>query len=273
MSGVDEAGLRRWLVDYLVTNVGCGLDDVDFDASLHDLGVSSLAGFLAGSGSVGPVDVVAGGGGGGVDEPVAVVGLGCRFPGGIGGPESLWEFLFEGGCAVGEVPAARWAWCDDGSPEGAAALSATTRWGSFLDSVDGFDADFFEISPREAAKMDPQQRLLLEVAYEAFEHAGIPVDSLRHSATGVFVGACVGEYGYLASADLSQVDAWSGTGGALSIIANRVSYFFDLRGPSVTVDTACSSSLVALHLACQSLRSGDSSLALAGGVNLLLSPA
>src|SRR5689334_6610503 len=157
MTGVDEAGLRRWLVDYLVTNVGCSLDDVDFDASLHDLGVSSadavvltgelsellgrpvspvelwqfpsinaLAGFLTGSESVVPVESGVGAdSSGGVDEPVAVVGLGCRFPGGIGGPESLWEFLFEGGCAVGEVPAARWAWCDDGSPEGAAALSAT----------------------------------------------------------------------------------------------------------------------------------------------------
>ena len=155
----------------------------------------------------------------------------------------------------------------------AAALAGTTRWGSFLSDVDAFDAEFFEISPREAAKMDPQQRLLLEVAYEALEHAGIPADSLRHTQTGVFAGACVGEYGYLASTDLSQVDAWSGTGGALSIIANRVSYFFDLRGPSVTVDTACSSSLVAVHLACQSLRTGDSNLALAAGVNLLLSPA
>ena len=121
--------------------------------------------------------------------------------------------------------------------------------------------------------MDPQQRLLLEVAWEALEHAGIPAHSLRRSQTGVFVGACAGEYGYLATADLSQVDAWTGTGGALSIIANRLSYFLDLRGPSVTVDTACSSSLVAVHLACQSLRTGDRDLALAAGVNLMLSPA
>ena len=177
------------------------------------------------------------------------------------------------GHRCGEVPPDRWASFDDGSPEAAAALSGTTRWGSFLSDIDAFDAEFFEISPREAAKMDPQQRLLLEVAHEALEHAGIPADSLRHTQTGVFAGACVGEYGYLASTDLSQVDAWSGTGGALSIIANRVSYFFDLRGPSVTVDTACSSSLVAVHLACQSLRTGDSNLALAAGVNLLLSPA
>ena len=174
---------------------------------------------------------------------------------------------------MGEVPPDRWSSFDDGSPEVAAALSGTTRWGSFLSEVDAFDAEFFEISPREAAKMDPQQRLLLEVAHEALEHAGISPDSLRHTQTGVFAGACVSEYGYLASTDLSQVDAWSGTGGALSIIANRVSYFFDLRGPSVTVDTACSSSLVAVHLACQSLRTGDANLAIAAGVNLLLSPA
>ncbi len=121
--------------------------------------------------------------------------------------------------------------------------------------------------------MDPQQRLLLEVAWEALEHAGIPANSLRRSQTGVFVGACFSEYGYLAAADLPTVDAWSNTGGALSIIANRLSYFLDLRGPSVSVDTACSSSLVALHLACQSLRTGDSELAIAAGVNLLLSPA
>ena len=300
----DEAALRHWLVDYLVTNIGCSPDDIDLDASMHDLGVGSrdavvlsgelselvgravspvefwqyptinaLAGFLSGSEPEAAADAVVGGDRGWVDEPIAVIGLGCRFPGEIAGPEALWRFLGDGRSAVGEVPPDRWSWFDDGSPEVAAALSGTTRWGSFLSEVDAFDAEFFEISPREAAKMDPQQRLLLEVAHEALEHAGIPPDSLRHTQTGVFAGACVGEYGYLASTDLSQVDAWSGTGGALSIIANRVSYFFDLRGPSVTVDTACSSSLVAVHLACQSLRTGDANLAIAAGVNLLLSPA
>ncbi|HYB81986.1 MAG TPA: acyltransferase domain-containing protein, partial [Mycobacterium sp.] len=136
-----------------------------------------------------------------------------------------------------------------------------------------FDAEFFEISPREAAMMDPQQRLLLEVAWEALEHAGIPAESLRRSQTGVFAGACASDYGYLASTDLSRVDAWSNIGGALSIIANRLSYLLDLRGPSVAVDTACSSSLVAVHMASQSLRTGDCELAIAAGVNLLLSPA
>ena len=165
---------------------------------------------------------------------------------------------------MGVVPPDRWLPFDDGSPEVTATLAHTTRWGSFLSDIDAFDAEFFEISPREAARMDPQQRLLLEVAWEALEHAGIPANSLRHSQTGVFVGACVSEYGYLASADLPNIDAWSNSGGALSIIANRLSYFLDLRGPSIAVDTACSSSLVAVHLACQSLRLQDSHLAIAG---------
>ncbi len=155
----------------------------------------------------------------------------------------------------------------------AATLARTTRWGAFLNEIDVFDAEFFGISPGEAAEIDPQQRLVLEVACEALENAGIPADSLRRTQTGVFVGACLSEYGLLASRDLSQVDAWTATGGALSIIANRLSYCLDLRGPSVAVDTACSSSLVAVHLACQSLRTGESALAIAAGVNLLLSPA
>jgi phthiocerol/phenolphthiocerol synthesis type-I polyketide synthase B len=301
---LDEAAVRHWLVDYLVTNMGCSPDEIDSDASMHDLGLGStdsvvltgelsellgrtvsplefwqyptidaLARFLTGSEPESAVEAVVSCDRRSMDEPIAVIGLGCRFPGDIHGPESLWQFLCDGQSAVGEVPPERWASFDDGSPEVGAALAATTRWGSFLTDVDAFDAEFFEIIPREAAKMDPQQRLLLEVVHEALEHAGIPADSLRQTQTGVFAGACLSDYGYLASTDLSQVDAWSGTGGALSIIANRVSYFFDLRGPSVTVDTACSSSLVAVHLACQSLRAGDSNLAFAAGVNLLLSPA
>jgi len=302
MTPPEESALRNWLVDYLVTNVGCSPDDIDLNASFADLGVGSraavvLSGELAElvGRAVSPVemwqhptiddlveflanpeadnravvseDLVVGSG-----ELIAVVGMGCRLPGGVDGPEALWRLLGEGRCAVGEVPAERWGWFDDGSPESAAVLAGTTRFGAFLDDVEGFDAEFFEISPREAAAMDPQQRLLLEVAHEALEHAGIAAESLRQTQTGVFAGACAGEYGYLASADLSRVDAWSGTGAALSIIANRLSYFLDLRGPSVMVDTACSSSLVAVHLACQSLRSGESSVALAAGVNLLLSP-
>src|SRR5215204_26266 len=303
-SAFDEDAVRHWLVDYLVTNVGCNPDEIDLDVPLNDLAVGSsdavvlcgelsellgrsvspvefwqqptinaLARFLSGSEPESAAEPIVSRHRGSLDEPIAVIGLGCRFPGDIGGPESLWRFLCDGRSSVGEVPPDRWSLFDDGSPEAAAALSNTTRWGSFLTDIDGFDAEFFQTSPREAAKMDPQQRLLLEVAYEALEHAGIPAHSLRQTQTGVFAGACLSEYGYLASTDLSQVDAWSGTGGALSIIANRVSYFLDLRGPSVTVDTACSSSLGGVHLAWQSLRTGESNLAIAAGVKLLLSPA
>ncbi|HEY2450311.1 MAG TPA: beta-ketoacyl synthase N-terminal-like domain-containing protein, partial [Mycobacterium sp.] len=301
-SSFDEETLRHWLADYLVTNVGCSPYQIDFDASMSDLGLGSrdaivlsgeltellgrkvspvefwehpsiadLAQFLSGSeSSAEPVhesDHRSS-----MEEPIAIIGLGCRFPGGVHGPEDYWQFLSEGRSAVGELPPERWAPFEDGSPEVAAALARTTRSGSFLDDVDEFDADFFEVSSREAVKMDPQQRLLLEVAWEALEHAGIPPGSLRRSQTGVFAGACYTDYGYLAALDLPSVDAWSNAGGALSIIANRLSYFLDLRGPSLTVDTACSSSIVALHLACQSLRIGDSDVALAAGVNLLLAP-
>jgi phthiocerol/phenolphthiocerol synthesis type-I polyketide synthase B len=300
----DEAGLRHWLIDYLVTNIGCSPEEIDLDASLNDLGVGSrdsvvlsgeltellgqpvspiefwqhptindLARFLAGGEPEFADEAMVSLDHASMDEPIAVIGVGCRFPGDIYGPESLWQFLSDGRSAVTEVPPDRWAPFEDSSPEVAAVLSRTTRSGSFLSDIDRFDAEFFEIMSREAAKMDPQQRLLLEVAWEALEYAGMPPSSLRHSQTGVFVGACLGEYGYLASSDLPSVDAWSNTGGALSIIANRLSYYLDLRGPSLALDTACSSSLVAVHLACQSLRAGDSNLAIAAGVNLLLLPA
>jgi phthiocerol/phenolphthiocerol synthesis type-I polyketide synthase B len=301
--GDQEAELRNWLVDYLVTNIGCSPDQIDLDAPLNEQGVGSRdAVVLSGELSellrrpVSPVDFwqnptlnslvhalvnpdaepvggVPGAVGTSMNEPIAVIGLGCRLPGDIHGPDALWDFLSAGRSAVSTVPDGRWQAFDDGSPEAAAALAHTTRWGSFLCDIAGFDAEFFGIAPREADRIDPQQRLLLEVAVEALEHAGIPAETLRRSLTGVFAGACVSEYGYMASRDLSQIDAYTGTGGALSIIANRLSYYLDLRGPSLTVDTACSSSLVAVHLACQSLRTGQSELAIAAGVNLVLSPA
>ncbi|WP_018598732.1 type I polyketide synthase [Mycobacterium sp. 155] len=300
--GDREAELRNWLVDYLVTNIGCSPDQIDLDAPLNEQGVGSRdAVVLSGELSellgrpVSPVDfwqnptlnslvhalinpdtepmVVADATGGAEDEPIAVIGLGCRLPGDVNGPNALWDFLVAGRSAVGTVPDDRWQSFDDGSAETSAALANTTRWGSFLSDIAGFDAEFFGITPREADYIDPQQRLLLEVAVEALEHAGIPAESLRRTQTGVFVGASGSEYGYMAARDLSKIDVWSGTGGALSIISNRLSYFLDLRGPSLTVDTACSSSLVAVHLACQSLRTGQSELAIAAGVNLLLSPA
>ncbi|MEU8571417.1 beta-ketoacyl synthase N-terminal-like domain-containing protein, partial [Streptomyces pathocidini] len=203
---------------------------------------------------------------------IAVVGVGCRLPGGIEGPDAFWDFLMADGDAVGEVPAERWRDFDDGSAATAAALARTTRWGAFLDDVAGFDAEFFGITPREAQLMDPQQRLLLEVACEALDNAGLAAAALRSSATGVFVGLSSLEYGLLTAADPARATEWTGTGAAGSIAANRISYALDLRGPSITVDTACSSSLVALHQACHGLRAGECDTALAAGVNLLLSP-
>ncbi|NJP93728.1 SDR family NAD(P)-dependent oxidoreductase [Nonomuraea sp. FMUSA5-5] len=197
-------------------------------------------------------------------EPVAVVGVGCRFPG-AHGPRAYWDLLIEGRCAVGQVPAGRW--------EAFGAASATaTRHGGFLDDVAGFDAEFFGIAPGEAAAMDPQQRLLLETAWEALEHGGIAPRSLAGTRTGVWTGISGNEYAYLTTADLASVDAWTATGAALGMGANRLSYLLDLRGPSMAVDTACSSSLVATHLAVSSLRAGECDLALAAGVNVLLSP-
>ncbi|SHN29555.1 type I polyketide synthase [Cryptosporangium aurantiacum] len=205
-------------------------------------------------------------------EPIAIVGLGCRFPGDVRTPAEFWELLAEGRNGVRKVPEDRWEQFSDGSAGDQAVIDGTTRWGGYLGDVTGFDAEFFGITPREAELMDPQQRLLLEVAWEALEHAGLVPESLRGTATGVFVGASGTEYGHLTGASLQAIDAWTATGSALSIVSNRLSYLLDLRGPSVTLDTACSSSLVAVHQACQSLRAGESDTALAGGVNLLLSP-
>ncbi|MBN0043607.1 SDR family NAD(P)-dependent oxidoreductase [Streptomyces actuosus] len=205
--------------------------------------------------------------------PIAVVGVGCRLPGDINGPGAFWQHLLAGTDAIGHVPAKRWRAFDDGSADTAAVLDRTSRWGGFLDDIEGFDADFFGIAPREAEVMDPQQRLLLEVSCEALDHAGIAPPSLQGTATGVFVGLSALEYGHLTTSDLTRVTAWTSTGAAGSIAANRLSYLLDLRGPSMTVDSACSSSLVAVHQACRSLRSGESDTVLAAGVNVLLSPA
>ncbi|MFE0461088.1 type I polyketide synthase, partial [Kitasatospora sp. NPDC058965] len=198
---------------------------------------------------------------------VAVVGVGCRLPGGVHGPAAFWQLLAEGGDAVGTVPPGRW---DPFLPAGEAA--EVPPHGGFLADVAGFDADFFGIPPGEAALMDPQQRMLLEVAREALDHAAIPAPSLAGSRTGVFVGISGNEYARLTTAAPHLVDPLAPAGSALSIAANRLSYSMDLRGPSLAVDTACSSSLVAVHHAVRSLQSGESDTALAGGVNLLLSP-
>jgi polyketide synthase 13 len=201
---------------------------------------------------------------------IAVVGIGCRLPGSVSSPEDFWRLLSEGGDAVGTVPDGRW---DGFVAKDDPAVAEVRRHGGFLDDIAGFDAEFFGIPPVEAAVMDPQQRLLLEVAHEALDHAAIPAGALAGSRTGVFVGISGNEYFQLTTADLARVDAWTPSGAALSIAANRLSYVLDLRGPSMAVDTACSSSLVAVHHAVRSLLAGECETAIVAGVNALLSPA
>jgi acyl transferase domain-containing protein len=205
-------------------------------------------------------------------EPLAIIGMGCRFPGKANDPESLWRLLCDGVDAVTEVPANRWNADVFYDPDPMTPGKANTRWGGFLEEIDLFDPYFFGISPREAAYMDPQQRLLLEVAWEALEDAGQVLDSLRGSQTGVFVGIYNSDYSWLQLATPNHIDVYSAAGSGHSIAANRLSYLLDLHGPSVAIDTACSSSLLAIHMACQSLRHRECDLALAGGVNLILSP-
>ncbi|CKS17037.1 phenolpthiocerol synthesis type-I polyketide synthase PPSB [Mycobacterium tuberculosis] len=207
-----------------------------------------------------------------VAEPVAVVGIGCRFPGDVDGPESFWDFLVAGRNAISTVPADRWDAEAFYHPDPLTPGRMTTKWGGFVPDVAGFDAEFFGITPREAAAMDPQQRMLLEVAWEALEHAGIPPDPLGGTRTAVMMGVYFNEYQSMLAASPQNVDAYSGTGNAHSITVGRISYLLGLRGPAVAVDTACSSSLVAVHLACQSLRLRETDLALAGGVSITLRP-
>jgi acyl transferase domain-containing protein/SAM-dependent methyltransferase/acyl carrier protein len=204
-------------------------------------------------------------------DPIAIIGMSCRFPGGANGPESFWQLLREGRTGIRKIPAGRWpadAWFD---PDPSKPGKVNTEWGGFIDEVDQFDAQFFGIAPREAEAMDPQQRVLLEVSAEALEHAGVPLDRLAGSATGVFIGIYNNDYGRLVQDPLS-VNAYVAIGNSGSIAAGRLSYVLGLQGPAIAIDTACSSSLVAVHLACQSLRTGESSMALAGGVSLMLSP-
>ncbi|HXA52886.1 MAG TPA: type I polyketide synthase, partial [Candidatus Acidoferrum sp.] len=203
-------------------------------------------------------------------EPIAVIGIGCRFPG-APNPDAFWKLLRDGVDAVTEVPRSRWNIDDYYDPDPDAVGKMCTRYGAFLPEVDRFDPYFFGISPREADSMDPQQRLVLEVAWESLEHAGQCAEALAGSSTGVFLGICTNDYASL-FASPTRIDTYMSTGNALSVVAGRVSYLLGLQGPSMMVDTACSSSLVAVHLAVQSLRTGESDLALAGGVNLILSP-
>jgi len=204
-------------------------------------------------------------------ESIAIIGIGCRFPG-ANGPEAFWSLLRDGVDAITEVPVDRWDPDFFYNPNPEIPGKMNTRWGGFLEQIDRFDSHFFGISPREAARMDPQQRLLLEVTWEALEDAGQAAAGLVGTKTGVFVGISSNDYSRIQASDHRLIDAYAGTGNALSIAANRISYIFNFHGPSIAVDTACSSSLVAVHLACRSISNGESALALVGGVNLIISP-
>jgi acyl transferase domain-containing protein/NADPH-dependent curcumin reductase CurA/acyl carrier protein len=205
-------------------------------------------------------------------EPIAIVGIGCRFPGGGDGPEAFWNLVRDGRDAVGDVPAGRWDANAYHDADRAAPGKMVSRRGAFVDGIDEFDAEFFDLFPREAALLDPQQRLFLQTAWEALEDAAIPADRLAGTKTGVFVGACTMDYALLQFRDAANIEAYSSVGCSPAVLANRLSYALDLKGPSVTVDTACSSSLVAAHLAAASLRQGETNLAIVGGVNAILAP-
>ncbi|KDN75662.1 polyketide synthase [Streptomyces olindensis] len=297
MRTVDEGALRRLIAERVAVWYGTAPEGVPMDRPLADLGMSSrdavaLAGELSRATGrelpatllwetptghalvarlcgteAGAAPMPRPGPPGGTGEPVAVVGVGCRLPGGVHGPEDYWRLLSEGVDAIRRVPEDRWRDFTAFPPADAHPL------GGYLDDIAGFDADFFRITPREAAVMDPQQRILLEVVHEALDHAAVPARSLAGTATGVFVGISAPEYGQLTGADPAAVDPWAPAGGALSVAAGRLAYVLDTRGPSLAVDTACSSSLVAVHHACVTLRTGESDTAIAAGVNLLLSPA
>jgi acyl transferase domain-containing protein/NAD(P)-dependent dehydrogenase (short-subunit alcohol dehydrogenase family)/SAM-dependent methyltransferase len=208
--------------------------------------------------------------------PVAVVGMGCRFPGGANTPELFWDLLANGRDAMTEVPPERWKIDAYYDPDPEAPGKMITRLGGFLADVDisKFDAHFFRISPKEAQSLDPQQRLLLEVSWEAFENAGIPVDHLKNKEVGVYLGISTDDYKYahLWSHDLKDIDSYAASGSMYSSAGGRLSYIFGFQGPNVSVDTACSSSLVALHLACQALQRNECEIAIVAGVNCLLTP-
>jgi acyl transferase domain-containing protein/NADPH:quinone reductase-like Zn-dependent oxidoreductase/acyl carrier protein len=205
-------------------------------------------------------------------EPIAIIGMGCRFPGGVNSPSQYWDLLINKKDAICEIPKDRWDIDAFYDPAFDKPGKISTRWGGFLDQVDQFDPIFFGISPREARAMDPQQRLFLEVAYEALEDAGLTFKDLSNTHTGVFATSYHNDYAYLQHSALDQIDGHTITGISHAIVPNRLSFFLNLHGPSLSVDTACSSSLVAVHLACQGLRNEECDIALTGGVNLIISP-
>ena len=207
-------------------------------------------------------------------DPIAIIGIGCRFPGGADNPAAFWRVLQEEVDTASEIPKDRWDVDAYFDPDPEALGKIVTRRGYFLDNVSRFDAEFFGISPREAKSLDPQHRLFLEVGWEALENAGQSPRALAESQTGLVVG--IGQYDYarrrMYGADPQQIDTYDGTGNGFCFSAGRLAHILGLRGPTLALDTACSSSLVAVHLACQSLRAGECEMALAGGVHLILSP-
>ncbi|MEP7308970.1 MAG: MupA/Atu3671 family FMN-dependent luciferase-like monooxygenase [Acidobacteriota bacterium] len=295
--------LRRWIVDAIAARTGLRRHEIDTTVSFSSFGLDSmlvveisrelgawlsrevsptllydhptidaLCRHLSGEApatSVSPVQPSAT-----AQDAFAIVGIGCRFPGRVSDLPSFWKLLRDGVDAIREVPADRWDCSASYDADPSTPGTANTRFGGFVDDVDGFDPQFFGLSPREAVAMDPQQRILLEVAWEALEDAALAPSSLAGSDTGVFVGISTNDYATLqrSAEDRARTQIYEGTGNAFSAAAGRLSYLLGLQGPSLAVDTACSSSLVAVHLACRSLQSRECDLALAGGVNLLLAP-
>jgi len=206
-------------------------------------------------------------------EPIAIVGMGCRFPGGVENPDDFWQLLSQGIDAITEIPKDRFNIDKFYHPEPGVPGKIYSRHGGFIGHLQEFDADFFGISPREAVSIDPQQRILLEVAWEALENAGMIPEQLAGTSTGVFIGISSNDYSsYLLNRPVSDIDAYLATGNSHSTAAGRLSYTLGFTGPCLAVDTACSSSLVAVHLACQSLRNRECDIAIVGGVNRILSP-
>jgi acyl transferase domain-containing protein len=207
-----------------------------------------------------------------MNEPLAIIGIGCRFPGGADSPEAFWQMLCAGTDAISEIPPDRWNIAAHYDPVPGRAGKSISKWGGFIGNIDRFDPGFFGISAREADCIDPQQRLLLEASWEAFEDGGQTLEKIRGSRTGVFAGISTTDYAMLQNAGggRNEADVYSATGSTFSIAANRISYCFDLRGPSMAMDTACSSALTACHVACQSLWRGDCTMAVVAGVNAIL---
>jgi acyl transferase domain-containing protein len=206
-------------------------------------------------------------------EPIAIIGLGCRFPGGANSPSKLWELLTAERSTWSQVPASRWNEEAFFHPDPDFQGMHNHRGGHFLDQdIAAFDGSFFGVAPSECEAIDPQQRVVLEVSYEALENAGIKMADVEGSAAAVFVATFSADYNAIQQKDINNVPKYHATGVGSAIAANRISYLLDLRGPSVTIDTGCSGSLVAVHQACQSLRTGECEMAIAGGVNLMLNP-